>query len=108
MNQEILKNYAKLIVKVGANVQEGQDVIINANVQDSYFVKYLVLEAYKALAREVRVEWNFDEVTKLNYEYQSLESLTTFPKWKLEKLSYQVETLPAVIYIDSKIGRAHV
>lgn len=101
MNKEVLQNYARLIVRVGANVQEGQDVIINANVEDSYFVKYLVLEAYLAKARDVRVEWNFDELTKLNYQYQSLESLTTFPKWKLEKLSYQVETLPAVIYIDS-------
>ena len=101
MNQEVLKNYAKLIVEIGANVQENQDVIINANVEDSYFVKYLVEEAYKSKAREVRVEWNFDELTKLNYKYESIEALTTFPKWKLEKLSYQVETLPAVIYIDS-------
>ena len=99
MNQEVLKNYAKLIVEIGANVQENQDVIINANVEDSYFVKYLVEEAYKSKAREVRVEWNFDELTKLNYKYESIEALTTFPKWKLEKLSYQVETLPAVIYI---------
>ena len=42
MNKKTLKSYAKLIVRVGANVQKNQDVIINANVEDSYFVKYLV------------------------------------------------------------------
>ena len=30
MKKSILKNYAKLIVEVGVNVQENQDVVISA------------------------------------------------------------------------------
>ena len=101
MNKKTLKSYAKLIVRVGANVQKNQDVIINANVEDSYFVKYLVEECYKAKAREVRVEWKYDELVKLNYKYQTVDALTNYPKWRLEKMAHQVETLPAVIHIDS-------
>ena len=41
MKKSLLKNYAKLIVKKGVNVQKGQDVIINANVSDAYFVEYV-------------------------------------------------------------------
>ena len=31
MDEKVLKNYAKLIVKTGVNVQKGQSVIININ-----------------------------------------------------------------------------
>lgn len=101
MKKSLLKNYAKLIVKKGVNVQKGQDVIINANVSDAYFVEYVVAEAYKAKARKVMVEWNCDAVTKLAYEHQSIEALTDIPNWRLEKLQHQVDTLPAVIHILS-------
>ena len=101
MKKSLLKNYAKLIVKKGVNVQKGQDVIINANVSDAYFVEYVVAEAYKAKARKVMVEWNSDEINKLAYKYQSVEALTDIPNWKLEKLQHQVDTLPAVIHILS-------
>ena len=42
MNKTVLRNYAKLIVRIGANVQKGQEVVINASVDDAYFVKYVV------------------------------------------------------------------
>lgn len=101
MNKTILKNYAKLIARVGANVQKGQDVIINASVSDEYFIKYVIEECYKAGARKVTVEWLSDIETKLAYKYQKVEALSEFPVWKEEKLKHQVNTLPARIYIDS-------
>ena len=42
MKQNVLRSYAKLVVKMGANVQKGQEVLISANVNDNYFVKYVV------------------------------------------------------------------
>ena len=42
MNKTVLRNYAKLIVRIGANVQKGQEVVINASVYDAYFVKYVM------------------------------------------------------------------
>lgn len=101
MKKSLLKNYAKLIVKKGVNVQKGQDVIINANVSDAYFVEYVVEECYKAKAKKVMVEWNCDEINRLAYKYQTVKSLTDIPNWKLEKLQNQVDTLPAVIHILS-------
>ena len=101
MKKSIIKNYAKLIVRTGANVQKGQPVVIQANVEDAYFVEYLVEEAYKAKASSVTVEWNSDKITKLAYKYESVKTLTTIPEWKLKKMEYRVETLPAMIYVDS-------
>lgn len=101
MKKSVLKEYAKLIVKKGVNIQKKQDVIINANVGDAYFVEYVVSEAYKAGARSVRVEWSCDEITKLDYKYQSIQTMTDIPEWKLKKLEHQVQTLPAMIHILS-------
>ena len=102
MNQKVLKNYAKLIARVGANVQKGQDVIINASVSDEYFVKYVVEECYKAGAKSVTVEWSSTTMNALAYKYEEVEALANFPTWKEEKWKYKVETLPALIYIDSE------
>lgn len=101
MKKSILKDYAKLIVRLGANVQKKQDVIVNACVKDAYFVEYVVKEAYKAGARSVKVEWYCDEITRLDYKYQSVSTMTDIPNWRLEKLQYQVDTLPAMIHIES-------
>jgi len=101
VKKSVLKAYAKLIVKMGANVQKNKDVIISASVDDAYFVKYVVEECYKAKARSVKVEWSSTEISKLVYKYESVESLSTIPNWRLEKMQYQVDTLPAMIHITS-------
>lgn len=101
MKKSTLRNYAKLIVKSGANVQKGQEVIIMASVTDAYFVNYLVEEAYKAKAKLVTVEWTCQDITKMSYKYASAKTLSEFPEWKEKKLAHQVETLPARIYIES-------
>ena len=101
MNKTLLKNYAKLIVEIGANVQKGQDVVVNARVNEAYFAELVVEAAYKAKARSVRVEWSNDQITRLAYKYQSLKTLSEMPKWQEEKLQHAVDTLPARIYIVS-------
>ena len=101
MKKSVLREYAKLIVKNGVNVQKGQDVIINASVDDAYFVKYVVEEAYKAKARSVSVEWSCDEISKLDYKYQTVKTMTSIPDWKLAKLQHRVDTLPCQIHILS-------
>ena len=102
MNKEILDNYAKLIIRVGANVQEGQYVRILSNVDDAYFTKLVVEEAYKAGAKAVEIDWDCGEINKLDYIYQSTEALCEFPKWKEERYQWAVDNLPAMIYISSE------
>ena len=56
MDGEKLKGYAELIVRVGVNIQAGQDVIISAELDQPEFVELVVGECYRAGAAEVRVE----------------------------------------------------
>ena len=101
MKTSVLKGYAKVIVRIGANVQKGQEVVINANVNDNYFVQYLVEECYKAKAKRVRVQWSSDEVTRLKYKHEKANTLGETLPYEEEWMKYNTEVLPAMIYIDS-------
>ncbi len=101
MNKKILKKYAELIARVGANVQKGQDVIIRAEIDQYEFVRLVAKECYKAGARKVIPQWNDDELYKLNVKYQTVNTLGSIEKWELEKLEWQASTLPVMIYIES-------
>ena len=80
---------AELVVKKGANVQKDQPVVIRANVQDAAFVKKVVKRAYEAGARYVSVEWHDDDLTKMSYQYESVEVLSEIPQWRYDKTKYQ-------------------
>jgi len=101
MRQSDIKKYAKLIIRTGANVQKGQPVVISSHVDDAYFTKLVVEEAYKAKASQVFVDWHCDEVTKLTYQYAKVDVLKEIPDWSIEKLKYRAKTLPAMIHIES-------
>ena len=48
MKKTVLKEYAKLIVNVGANVQKGQEVLITAEMDQPEFVAYVAEAALPA------------------------------------------------------------
>ena len=101
MKKAILKKYAHLIAKVGANIQKGQDVTLIANLDQELLANYIVEECYKLGAKLVTVDWQSDKVSKTQYKKASVKALSEFPVWKEEKQKYINQTLPAMIYIES-------
>ena len=101
MKVQVLRKYAELIVKVGANVQKGQDVIVYAELDQPRFVEFVVSEAYKAGAKSVTVRWSHNPVDKIRYKKESLKSLSEVPNWIIEREKHYVKTLPATIYLVS-------
>jgi len=102
MNKTRLRKYASLIARVGANVQKGQEVIINAELDQPEFVKMVVEECYKAGAAKVSVDWSYQPLTKLSVRYQKEKTLGTLEKWQIEKWEHQAEVLPCKIYLMSE------
>lgn len=101
MNKTRLKKYARLIARVGVNVQRGQEVIINAGLDQPEFIKLLVDECYRAGAKKVDVEWSYMPLTASNVRYCTEEVLATQEKWQLEKWEHQASVLPCKIFILS-------
>lgn len=100
MNQKIYENYAKLAVKIGINLQEGQDVVINASTRLNEIVKEIVKVCYENKARSVRVEWSNEEIDKLQWLNEDVEVLSNVLTWQEEKAKYNAENLPCKIYVD--------
>ena len=101
MKKSVLRKYAKLTAKVGANVQKGQDVVIIASVDQEELVAYIVEECYKLGARQVMVEWGSDKVSKVSLIKEDVKVLGAVNPWTIEKQKYYNDKLPAMIYIDS-------
>ena len=102
MRESTLRKYAKLIVKVGVNVKKNQRVIIRSDLEIADFTKLVVEEAYKAGALSVTVDWSDQDIMKLNYKYQSEETLSTLLPWQEEKIKQNVKDLPAMIHLASQ------
>ncbi|MBR2466391.1 MAG: aminopeptidase [Clostridia bacterium] len=101
MNKTRLKKYAKLIARVGANVKRGQEVVINAGLDQPEFVKAVADECYRAGAKKVSVEWSYMPLTASNVKYCSEDVLGTLEGWQIEKWEHQAKVLPCKIFIMS-------
>lgn len=101
MTKTLLRKYARLAVRTGANVQKGQYVVVRASVEMYEFAGLVVEEAYRAGAKEVRVDWRYSYTTKMAYRHQSLKTLCNVHDWQEAKQAFDCKTLPAYINIIS-------
>ena len=102
MKKTVLREYAKLIVRSGLNVQKGQTVLVMAGLDQPEFVQMVVDEAYKAKAKEVIVQWMYQPLTKMHYRYQNVKTLGTVKEWEKARQEYYCDVLPARVYLTSE------
>lgn len=102
MKKTVMRSYAKLIVRVGANVQKGQEVHVFASLDQPEFIKMLAEECYKAGASRVTVDWNYPELTKLSARYMKLRDLSETREWEKARMQDMVDHLPVRIFIESE------
>ena len=101
MKKTVLREYAKLIAKTGVNVQKGQEVFIQAELDQPEFVAMVVDECYKLKAKKVVVDWSYQPLTKLHVRYRSLKTLSTLDNYEEARWQHYVDTIPCRIYLES-------
>lgn len=101
MQRERLKKYAELIAKCGLNVQKGQEVIIRCDLDQPEFVAMCVEECYKLGAERVTVEWSYMPVSKLHFDYRTLESLSDFTEVERAQWQRKVDKVSCQLWLDS-------
>ena len=101
MEEKLLRDYARLIACEGGHVVKGDEVWVNAGLDQPDFVTMVVEECYKAGAKTVTVYWHHDPVQKLGYKYRTLGNLSKVSPIVLAKYKYWVKKLPTVIHIIS-------
>ena len=102
MKKTVMRSYAKLIVRVGANVQKGQEVRVFASLDQPEFIKMLAEECYKAGASRVPVDWNYPELPQLSARYMKLRDLSETREWEKARMQDMVDHLPVRIFIESE------
>ena len=102
MKKTVLREYARLIVRTGINVQKCQDVLVMADLDQPEFIKLVVEECYKAKARQVTVQWTYQPLEKIHVRYQSVKTLGEVPQWQRERQQHFCDTLPCRLYIISE------
>ncbi len=101
MNINLLKDYARLIACRGGHIVKGDEVFINAALDQPDFITMLVEECYKAGAKNVTVYWHHDPVTKLAFKHETLSNLSRVTPMALAKYKYMVKKLPVMLHIVS-------
>ena len=82
MENKKLREYAKLLVRVGLNVQKGQRMIISSPVECAFFARMCAEEAYAIGCKEVVMNWNDDAMTRMKYLHAEEEIFETVPLWR--------------------------
>jgi len=97
-----LHKYAELAVKVGVNVQEGQTLVVHAPVEAADFTRLIAEKAYEAGARLVKIMWNDEAITRLQFEKAADDVFTEAPKWYAGELTELVENGAAILHVLSE------
>ena len=79
--EDKLKEYADLLVRVGMNVQKGQDMVITAQVDQAPFARLCAKAAYDAGARNVDMNWTDDAMSRMHFLYAADEVFDTIPEY---------------------------
>lgn len=98
---ERLARYAELTVRVGANVQPGQEVVVMCLVEQVDTVRAVVEEAYKAGASRVTAFYVDRHVRRSAVRHAPEEMLGVSPHWQLEMARGWHESRPALISLTS-------
>lgn len=77
-----LDKYAELAVRVGINVQPGQTLVVTAPLTAVELVRRIARKAYEAGAKNVHVEWNDEQLTRIKYDLAPPEALAEYPLFR--------------------------
>jgi aminopeptidase len=98
-SDDLLRRYAELAVRIGANVQPGQDVVIGGFLEHAPFVQALTVAAYGAKARYVDVQYTDEHVRREFLLHAADDVLEWTSPWAMARLEYIAEQHGASIGI---------
>jgi aminopeptidase len=102
--QARLRAYARLLVRAGVNLADGQELLVHAQHEHAPFVRAIAEEAYAAGARYVDVVYADRWVQRAFVSTAPDEMLGWTPPWMVQRLARAIEVGAAVIGISADSG----
>ena len=100
--EEKLKEYADLAVRVGLNVQPGQNVLINTTTDTLEFSRLVVQKSYEAGAKRVYVNFTDGPVHRAFFDLAPEEEMKVFPAWMVTQRNELIDQQGSLLWIDAE------
>lgn len=108
LTEKQLELYGEIAVKIGVNLQPGQELYINCPVERSDMAHLFAKAAYKYGAKYVTVKYYDEKLNRINYENATTERLCEVPNYFVEERMSVVEKNAAFIAITSQDPDAYL
>lgn len=80
--EEKIREYARLLIRVGLNVRRGQTLVISSPVECADFARLCAAEAYEVGCREVVMNWHDDALGRMKYLKADNAVFDEVPLWR--------------------------
>jgi len=101
MDNNIIKKYAELAVKMGINIQDNDILVINSPIETAEFARVITEEAYNSGAKEVIVHYSDQKLTKIKLKNSTIETILDVPEWLAESYNYYARKAATFISISA-------
>ena len=98
--QPEIEGYAELLVRKGAAVRPGQELVVFAPVEGADFARIVVAAAYGAGVGHVTVIWDDDALKRLEYENVDIEYFRSTPGWRREQLNSLAKSGASFLFLE--------
>jgi len=95
-----IEDYARLVVRVGVAVRDGQDVLVSGLIEQAPFLRAIAVEAYRAGARHVDVDYGDPWIRRALVAEGSDASLGWSPPWMVTRMEQAAANGAAVIHVS--------
>jgi aminopeptidase len=92
-----LEEYARLALRVGVNVQPGQDVVVLANVEHAPLARAIARAAYGEGARWADVHYSDNHVQRAKAELAPDDAVGWAPRWMIQRIDEEAERHTAYV-----------
>lgn len=99
LTEKQLADFAELSIKIGVNLQEGQELVIRSPIECADIARMLAVAGYKAGAKWVAIEYRDEKFACITYDYAAVETLEDIPDWRVKQCNYVTERKCALISI---------
>jgi aminopeptidase len=100
----LIDRFADLVVRVGANVQPGQDVDLLTEMEDPRIARAVVEKAYAAGARRVVIDLVDPHMRRAAILHGAVDALRTSYDWELRRVSEVQERGAAAIQLSGVVS----
>ena len=101
LTQKQMEYFAELTVRIGANMQKGQEVVIRCDVNCADFAHLIAEKAYQFGAKKVMMQWRDEILSRLTILNADKETLCEIPQYSIDQSQYYIDHKVCLISISA-------